>query len=115
MFITTSACCKAQGEEIPQASGVTRIAQQVGAALGTAIPTTQTAAHTGVSGRPGAFDTAVWWSLSLAAIAVIPALALPHTPERTSPTEPPPTTQPATGAVAGAASTNGGVIKRAPA
>lgn len=70
-------------EQVPHASGITRIAQQVGGAFGTAILamilSTQIKADqaAGLSGQAAAFGTTFWWSLALTAIAVIPALALP--------------------------------------
>jgi EmrB/QacA subfamily drug resistance transporter len=70
--------------QVPHASTVTRIAQQIGGAFGTAILamilSTQLHAHhaAGLTGQATAFGTAFWWSLGLTAIAVIPALALPH-------------------------------------
>lgn len=72
-----------QPEQVPHASTVTRISQQIGGALGTAILamilTTQLHAHaaSGLPGQASAFGTAFWWSLGFTAIAVIPALLLP--------------------------------------
>ena len=69
-------------DQVPHASSVTRIAQQVGGAFGTAILamilSTQIQAHhaAGLSGQAIAFGIAFWWSLGLTAIAVIPALFL---------------------------------------
>jgi len=71
-------------EQVPHASSVTRIAQQVGGAFGTAILamiiSTQTKAlpAADLTGQAAAFGTAFWWSLGFTAIAVIPALALPR-------------------------------------
>jgi EmrB/QacA subfamily drug resistance transporter len=73
-------------DQIPHASGATRIAQQLGGSFGTAILAMilqiQVAAHRagGLAGRVTAFDNAFWWSIGLTAIAVIPALALPGRP-----------------------------------
>lgn len=69
--------------QVPHASTVTRISQQIGGAFGTAILamilTTQLHAHraSGLAGRASAFGTAFWWSLGFTVIAVIPALLLP--------------------------------------
>jgi hypothetical protein len=51
-----------------------------GTAILAMILTTQIKAHhaSSLSGQAAAFGTAFWWSLGLTAIAVIPALALPH-------------------------------------
>jgi EmrB/QacA subfamily drug resistance transporter len=76
-------------DQVPHASGATRIAQQVGGSFGAAILAAilqiQLAAHHagGLAGRVTAFDNAFWWSLGLTAIAVLPALALPGRPRRT--------------------------------
>ena len=74
-------------EQIPHASSVTRIAQQLGGAFGTAILATilATQLHThqaaGLAGQATAFASTFWWSLGFAAIAIIPALALPRQPK----------------------------------
>ncbi len=86
-------------EQVPHASTVTRISQQIGGAFGTAILamilTTQLHAHadSGLPGQAAAFGTAFWWSLGFTIIAIVPALALPHqhhdritTPSSTPPT-----------------------------
>jgi EmrB/QacA subfamily drug resistance transporter len=70
--------------QIPHATSVTRIAQQLGGAFGTAILAmilaTQLRAHqdAGLAGQATAFANTFWWSLGFTAIAIIPALALPH-------------------------------------
>ncbi len=73
-------------DQVPHASSVTRIAQQVGGSFGTAILAMilaiQTKAHAaaGLAGEATAFGAAFWWSLGFTVIAVIPALLLPgHT------------------------------------
>jgi len=69
-------------EQVPHASTVTRIAQQVGGSFGTAIlamiVATQIRTHVaaGLPGQAAAFGTAFWWSLGLTVIMIIPALAL---------------------------------------
>jgi len=71
-------------DQIPDATSVTRIAQQLGGAFGTAILAmilaTQLHAHqgAGLAGQATAFAGTFWWSLGFTAIAIIPALALPH-------------------------------------
>jgi EmrB/QacA subfamily drug resistance transporter len=70
--------------QVPHASSVIRIAQQVGGSFGTAILamilSTQLRTYhaAGLAGQATAFGTAFWWSLGFTAIAIIPALALPH-------------------------------------
>jgi EmrB/QacA subfamily drug resistance transporter len=72
--------------QIPHASTVVRIAQQLGGAFGTAILamilTTQLHAHRagGLAGQAAAFGTAFWWSLGFTVIALVPALLLPAAP-----------------------------------
>jgi MFS family permease len=69
--------------QIPHASTVVRIAQQLGGAFGTAILamilTTQLQAHRAgdLAGQASAFGTAFWWSLGFTVIAIVPALLLP--------------------------------------
>ncbi len=70
--------------QVPHATSATRIAQQLGGAFGTAILamilSTQLHAHqaAGLPGQATAFANTFWWSLGFTAIAIIPALALPH-------------------------------------
>jgi len=70
--------------QVPHATSVTRIAQQLGGAFGTAILamilSTQLHTHqaAGLAGQATAFANTFWWSLGFTAIAIIPALALPH-------------------------------------
>ena len=71
-------------DQVPHATSVTRIAQQLGGAFGTAILamilSTQLHTHqaAGIAGQATAFANTFWWSLGFTAIAIIPALALPH-------------------------------------
>ncbi len=70
--------------QVPHATSITRIAQQLGGAFGTAILAmilaTQLHTHraAGLAGQATAFAGTFWWSLGFTAIAIIPALALPH-------------------------------------
>jgi hypothetical protein len=72
-------------DQVPHASSATRIMQQVGGSFGTAIIAmilqTQIAAHHagGFAGRAVAFDNAFWWSLGLAAPAIIPGAGTTRT------------------------------------
>ncbi len=85
--------------QVPHATTATRIAQQLGGAFGTAILAmilaTQLHAHqaAGLAGQATAFASTFWWSLGFTAIAIIPALALPH--QRSHPTTTPTSTPPA--------------------
>ena len=82
-------------EQIPHASSVTRIAQQLGGAFGTAvlamILATQLHTHqaAGLAGQATAFANTFWWSLGFTAIAIVPALALPHQHRDPTTTTPP--------------------------
>jgi len=68
---------------VPDASSTTRIAQQVGGSLGSAVlalilSSALLARHaTTAAGRGLAFDTAFWWAIALGALALLPALLLP--------------------------------------
>lgn len=70
--------------QVPDATVGTRIGQQLGGAFGTAILATILAtqlhrhAAAGLAGQATAFANTFWWSLGFTAIAIIPALALPH-------------------------------------
>ncbi len=85
-------------EQIPHATSVTRIAQQLGGAFGTAILAmilaTQLHTHqaAGLAGQAIAFAGTFWWSLGFTAIAIIPALALPY--QRNDPATAPGSTPP---------------------
>ncbi len=86
-------------DQVPHATTATRIAQQLGGAFGTAILAmilaTQLHSHqaAGLAGQAAAFANTFWWSLGFTAIAIIPALALPHrhNDPTTTPSSTPPT------------------------
>jgi MFS family permease len=88
-------------DQIPHASSVIRIMQQIGGAFGTAILamilSTQIKTHhaAGISGQATAFGTAFWWSLGFTVIAVIPALALPRRHNEQNEQSPAPAAAPA--------------------
>jgi EmrB/QacA subfamily drug resistance transporter len=69
--------------DLPHASSLTRIMQQVGGAFGAAvlvvILSSQAAAHSaeGTSGLVSAFAATFWWTTGFAVLAVVPALLLP--------------------------------------
>jgi EmrB/QacA subfamily drug resistance transporter len=76
-----------KSSQVPHASIATRITMQLGGAFGAAvfalILQTQIAAHasSGLVGLATAFDNAFWWSVGLAALAIIPSLFLPGSRE----------------------------------
>jgi hypothetical protein len=57
-------------ESVPGASSVTRIMQQVGGSSGTAVLAVILVGHS--------FQATFWWSVAFTALAVLPALMLPH-------------------------------------
>jgi EmrB/QacA subfamily drug resistance transporter len=68
-------------DQIPHATAITRISQQVGSAFGTTVLAmllqTQLAHHQGITAAT-AYNRTFWWSVALAALAAVPALALPR-------------------------------------
>ncbi|WP_084467519.1 MDR family MFS transporter [Actinokineospora inagensis] len=67
-------------EQVPHASGATRILLQVGGSFGTSVIALVLAAQT--SAHPdaldAAFSTTFWWAAGFALVAVLPALLLPR-------------------------------------
>jgi EmrB/QacA subfamily drug resistance transporter len=69
--------------DVPDASGTTRIIQQVGGSFGSAILALILASalashHAATATARGlAFNTAFWWAIALTALALIPAILLP--------------------------------------
>ena len=90
---TATAYLGLRPDRIPHASSTTRLVQQVGGSFGAAVIAvilqTQMAAHAGSSaGLALAFAHTFWWSVALAALAVVPALLLPsHMALRRAPRE----------------------------
>jgi len=90
---TATAYLGLRPDRIPHASSTTRLVQQIGGSFGTAVLAvilqTQMAAHAGSSaGLALAFAHTFWWSVALAALAVVPALLLPsHMALRRTPRE----------------------------
>nr|WP_106431405.1 MDR family MFS transporter [Streptomyces sulphureus] len=78
-------------EQIPDASMITRVAQQIGGAVGVAILLVILQQNIGDAHTPSAladgYDHAFWWSVALTAAAVPLCLLLPSLPEPTTPTE----------------------------
>ncbi|MEU7108370.1 MDR family MFS transporter [Streptomyces sp. NPDC046215] len=77
-------------EEIPDASMITRVAQQIGGAVGVAVLIVILQRNIGDAHTPDAladgFDHAFWWSVALTAAAMPLCLLLPDPPEPTPPT-----------------------------
>lgn len=91
-------------EEVPHASIVTRIAQQVGGSTGVALLAVILAtAATATGSIPAAFDRAFWWSIGFTAVAALLSLALPGRRTTSDPTAGDPA--PRRGQVTDAAST----------
>ena len=89
-------------EEVPHASILTRVAQQVGGSVGVAVlAVILSAAYTSTGSVASAFDVAFWCTIGFATLAVVLALAMPgrpHSPATQPSPEPaqPATVQPAT-------------------
>ncbi|WP_083449862.1 MDR family MFS transporter [Luteipulveratus mongoliensis] len=65
-------------EQVPHASIVTRVAQQVGGSVGVALLAVILATSTsGTTSRADAFDHAFWWTLGFTGVAVLLSFALP--------------------------------------
>lgn len=75
--IVTGAFRDVPREEVPGASALTRLLQQLGGSLGTAVLAVILVA----ASRPGApaagFQTAFWWSIALTVAALVPAILIP--------------------------------------
>ncbi|NGO67226.1 MDR family MFS transporter [Streptomyces boncukensis] len=78
-------------EDIPDASMITRVAQQIGGAVGVAVLIVILQRNIGDAHTPDAlasgFDHAFWWSVALTAAAVPLCLLLPSLPEPTAPAD----------------------------
>ncbi|MFW0792527.1 MDR family MFS transporter [Gordonia sp. CPCC 205515] len=79
--------------EIPHASIITRLAQQVGGAFGTALlavilESSVAGAHS-LADRAHAFDVAFWWAVGFTVVAIVICVALPAKPAATAPTPAP--------------------------
>jgi EmrB/QacA subfamily drug resistance transporter len=68
--------------QVPHASSITRLVQQLGGAVGTAVLAVvlqrQLAGHLGAAGHTIAFDHTFFWAVAFTALAIIPALLLPR-------------------------------------
>ena len=70
-------------QEVPDASTMMRIVQQVGGSFGAAVLAVilagQLASHTVLTtaARVAAFDTSFWWAIGFTVLALVPALLLP--------------------------------------
>ncbi|MGW0875430.1 MDR family MFS transporter [Streptomyces sp. NPDC002740] len=78
-------------EEIPDASIITRVAQQIGGSVGIAVLAVVLQRTTGGAHTPGAladgFGAAFWWSVAFTAAAVPLCLLLPGRPEPVAPVD----------------------------
>ena len=74
--------------EVPDASIVTRIAQQVGGSFGTAVLAVvlagATTAATSAAALTSAFQSSFWWAIGFTAVGVLVSLALPGRPAATT-------------------------------
>lgn len=88
--LTSTAFVGLPGPDVPSASIITRVAQQVGGSLGTAVLAVILQAATSGSGDPAqAFRQAFWWSVGFTAVAVPLCLLLPgRTATESAPPEP---------------------------
>jgi predicted MFS family arabinose efflux permease len=66
--------------EIPHASILTRIAQQIGGSFGTAVLAVVLERYATTRPLPEAFDIAFWWSIGFTAAALLLTLLLPARP-----------------------------------
>ncbi|WP_229844607.1 MFS transporter [Streptomyces cinnamoneus] len=84
-----AAYVRLEHEEIPDASIITRVTQQIGGAVGVAVLAVVLQHSTGDAHTPSAladgFGTAFWWSVAFTAAAVPLCLLLPSLPEPTAP------------------------------
>lgn len=75
-----------QRDEVPHASIVTRLAQQLGGAFGTAILAVilerATTDATGPAELASGSDMAFWWAVGFTVVAIAVCLALPARPQR---------------------------------
>jgi MFS family permease len=75
-------------DEVPHASIITRLAQQIGGAFGTAIlavilESSNDGAH-GIAEIASGFDTAFWWAVGFTVVAIGVCVTLPSSPARVS-------------------------------
>jgi EmrB/QacA subfamily drug resistance transporter len=72
-------------EEVPHASIVTRIAQQLGGAAGTAVLAVILQGAGATAGPEEAFQQAFWWAVGFTAVSVVLSLLLPGRPKPVQP------------------------------
>jgi predicted MFS family arabinose efflux permease len=79
--LMTGAFLGLEREEVPHASIITRVAQQIGGSFGTAILAvilvSSVAGSTGLNDLAGAFDVAFWWATGFTALAAALSFLLP--------------------------------------
>jgi EmrB/QacA subfamily drug resistance transporter len=92
--IMTVAYVDLKREQMPQASAVTRIVQQLGGAFGTALVAVVLTAA-GIPAHPEAgFDAAFWWVIAITLAAAVIALLLPTVDPAVRAGTPPPPREP---------------------
>ncbi|WP_433378899.1 MDR family MFS transporter [Actinoplanes sp. CA-142083] len=85
--LMTAAFVGLEREQVPHASIVTRIAQQVGGSAGVALLAVILATSAAGSGSlTEAFDTAFWWTVGFTGVAVLLSFVLPGPAKTTAPT-----------------------------
>ena len=68
-------------EDVPHASIITRIAQQIGGAAGTAVLAVILQGAVAAAGPEEAFKQAFWWAVGFTAVAVVLSFLLPGRPK----------------------------------
>ncbi|WP_028045750.1 MDR family MFS transporter [Cellulomonas sp. URHE0023] len=80
--LMTGAFLGLERDEVPHASIITRVAQQIGGSFGTAvlavILVSSVAGSASLHDLAGAFDVAFWWATGFTALAAVLALLLPR-------------------------------------
>jgi EmrB/QacA subfamily drug resistance transporter len=84
--------------EMPHASTITRLAQQLGGAFGTAVLAVVLAGAAAGGDVAGAFQQAFWWAIGVTAVATAMAVLLPGRQPAPPAAPAPPAQQPATAA-----------------
>ena len=75
--VMTVAYIDIRKDQMPEASAITRIVQQLGGAFGTALVAVVLTAATTQTQPEAAFDAAFWWTIAITIAAAVVALLLP--------------------------------------
>lgn len=75
--VMTAAYVDLRRDQMPQASAITRIVQQLGGAFGTALVAVVLAGQTTRTHPAAGFQAAFWWTVAMALASAVPALFLP--------------------------------------